>query len=106
MQIQFFLVRMRTSNNFTYIMGSHAMQFGNLRMQKERAGDYEGTGNTGEETPGVQEANIPVPDSLHAHLPLMHGMACKCCRCERQRRALPALPPATRISGTVGVACE
>lgn len=42
--MQFFLVRTRTSNNFTYIMGSHAMQFGALQIQKERVGTYLGPG--------------------------------------------------------------
>ena len=41
-------MRLRTSANFSYVMGSHVMQFGTLALQRERVGDYEGTKNTGE----------------------------------------------------------
>lgn len=47
-QEQFEYVRARTSNNYTYSMGSHVMAFGDTGMQRERAGDYMGTKNTGE----------------------------------------------------------
>ncbi len=48
LQAQFFAVRLRTSDNFTYQTGSHVMEYGALGIQRERAGDYEGTENKGE----------------------------------------------------------
>lgn len=46
-QDQFEAVQARTSNNFTYQMGSHAMQYGQLDMTREPAGEYIGMDNRG-----------------------------------------------------------
>ena len=40
-------MRKRTSNNYTYNMGSHVMQFGALSIDEEPAADYLGELNTG-----------------------------------------------------------
>lgn len=44
---QFELVKSRTSNNFTYMQGSHVMQYGALDIDTEVAGDYIGMYNNG-----------------------------------------------------------
>jgi legumain len=44
---QYELVKRRTSNNFTYNMGSHVMQFGSLSIDEEPVADYMGELNTG-----------------------------------------------------------
>ncbi len=44
---QYEVVRKRTSNNYTYNMGSHVMQFGALSIDEEPAADYLGELNTG-----------------------------------------------------------
>ena len=41
-------MRKRTSNNYTYNMGSHVMQFGALSIDEEPAADYLGDLNTGD----------------------------------------------------------
>ena len=46
---QYELVRKRTSNNYTYNMGSHVLQFGSLSIDEEPAADYLGELNTGEQ---------------------------------------------------------
>ena len=40
--MQYELVRQRTSNNYSYIQGSHVMQFGSHTIDEEPAGDYLG----------------------------------------------------------------
>ncbi|GIL65128.1 hypothetical protein Vafri_18937, partial [Volvox africanus] len=45
---QYDIVRNRTSRNYTYAMGSHVMQYGNLVITREVAGDYQGMHNRGE----------------------------------------------------------
>ena len=40
-------MRKRTSNNYTYNMGSHVLQFGALSIDEEPAADYLGELNTG-----------------------------------------------------------
>ena len=57
-------MRLRTSANFTYVMGSHVMQFGTLALQGELAGDYEGTLNKGVEAKGVL-CGMTICPSLH-----------------------------------------
>ncbi|CAK0784835.1 hypothetical protein CVIRNUC_008040 [Coccomyxa viridis] len=47
---QYELVRKRTSNNYTYNMGSHVLQFGSLSIDEEPAADYLGELNTGLES--------------------------------------------------------
>ncbi|MEW5298633.1 MAG: hypothetical protein WDW36_001729 [Sanguina aurantia] len=42
LEAQFKLLQQRTSNNFTYVMGSHAMQYGSLAIDTEPVGDYLG----------------------------------------------------------------
>ena len=49
MDKQYELVRKRTSNNYTYNMGSHVLQFGSLSIDEEPAADYLGELNTGEQ---------------------------------------------------------
>ncbi|PNH07858.1 Vacuolar-processing enzyme, partial [Tetrabaena socialis] len=44
---QYDIVRNRTSNNYTYNMGSHVMQYGTLAITREVAGDYQGMHNRG-----------------------------------------------------------
>lgn len=44
---QYEVVKKRTSNNYTYNMGSHVMQFGSLAIDEEPAADYLGELNTG-----------------------------------------------------------
>lgn len=44
---QFDLVKLRTSNNWTYNQGSHVMNFGNFVIEEEPAADYMGSLNTG-----------------------------------------------------------
>lgn len=44
---QYEVVARRTSNNYTYNMGSHVMQFGALDIDEEPAADYLGDLNTG-----------------------------------------------------------
>ncbi|KAG2452806.1 hypothetical protein HYH02_003035 [Chlamydomonas schloesseri] len=44
---QYSIVRNRTSNNYTYSMGSHVMQYGSLAISREVAGDYQGMRNRG-----------------------------------------------------------
>jgi hypothetical protein len=39
---QFHLLRLRASNNFSYVQGSHVMRYGDLDMDAELAGDYQG----------------------------------------------------------------
>jgi len=48
---QYRLVKARTSNNFTYMQGSHVMQYGDLTIDKEWAASYEGTWNNGSARP-------------------------------------------------------
>jgi legumain len=43
--------QVRTSNNFTYDQGSHVMQYGDLTVDKELAGDYEGMWHNGSVPP-------------------------------------------------------
>lgn len=40
--MQYELVKLRTSNNFSYIQGSHVLQFGSHIIDEEPAGDYLG----------------------------------------------------------------
>ena len=40
-------MRRRTSNNGTYAMGSHVMQYGSQLIDEEPAADYLGAANTG-----------------------------------------------------------
>lgn len=49
---QFQRVRMRTSQNFTFIQGSHVERFGELEMDEEPAATYLGELNTGGFQPG------------------------------------------------------
>lgn len=44
---QYEVVKRRTSNNYTYNMGSHVMQFGSLAIDEEPVADYLGELNTG-----------------------------------------------------------
>eukprot|EP00887_Chlorella_sp_A99_P007632 scaffold20.g7632.t1 len=44
---QFQLVKARTSQNFTFMQGSHAMRFGTLDIAEEPAAEFLGEGNTG-----------------------------------------------------------
>ena len=44
---QYELVKRRTSNNYTYNMGSHVLQFGSLSIDEEPVADYLGELNTG-----------------------------------------------------------
>lgn len=44
---QYELVKQRASNNFTYNMGSHVLQFGALVIDEEPVADYLGQLNTG-----------------------------------------------------------
>jgi len=39
---QFHALRLRTSNNFSYVQGSHVMRYGDLEIDAELAGDYQG----------------------------------------------------------------
>ncbi|KAJ9523778.1 hypothetical protein QJQ45_019971 [Haematococcus lacustris] len=59
LQAQFQLVSARTSNNFTYVMGSHAQQYGTLRIEGERAGSYLGMRQQSTRSP----ATTPGPSS-------------------------------------------
>mmetsp|Transcript_3876 Transcript_3876/g.6417 ORF Transcript_3876/g.6417 Transcript_3876/m.6417 type:complete len:547 (+) Transcript_3876:79-1719(+) len=45
LQLQFKIVELRTSDNFTYSMGSHAMQYGALDIQSEHTSSYIGPHN-------------------------------------------------------------
>ncbi|KAK9843400.1 hypothetical protein WJX81_000515 [Elliptochloris bilobata] len=45
---QYQRVRRRTSNNGTYAMGSHVMQYGSLTIDAEPVADYLGAANTGD----------------------------------------------------------
>ena len=42
LESQYRLVKQRTSNNGTYMQGSHVMQYGSLTIDEEPAGDYMG----------------------------------------------------------------
>ena len=42
LEVQYELVKLRTSNNFSYIQGSHVLQFGSHIIDEEPAGDYLG----------------------------------------------------------------
>lgn len=44
---QFEIVRQRTSQNGTFIQGSHVLQFGDLSIEKEPVGNYHGHNATG-----------------------------------------------------------
>ncbi len=44
---QYQLVKLRTSNNFTYVQGSHVMRFGTFDMDEEPAANFLGEENTG-----------------------------------------------------------
>lgn len=44
---QFEIVRRRTSQNGTFIQGSHVLQFGDLSIDKEPVGNYQGHKATG-----------------------------------------------------------
>ena len=39
---QFHLLRLRASNNFSYVQGSHVMRYSDLGIDAELAGDYVG----------------------------------------------------------------
>ena len=56
-------MRKRTSNNYTYNMGSHVLQFGSLSIDEEPAADYLGELNTGEQlaTTCYNCMNVPSP---------------------------------------------
>ncbi|GAB4819104.1 hypothetical protein N2152v2_006150 [Parachlorella kessleri] len=45
---QYQLVKTRTSNNYTYVMGSHVMRFGTLDIDEEPAANFLGEDNTGD----------------------------------------------------------
>lgn len=70
-QAQYQIVRLRTSNNFTYSMGSHVMQYGSLDMTREVAGDYQGMRNRGgrrgrdEDSAGPVKEQCVIPGSVH-----------------------------------------
>ncbi len=70
-QAQYQIVRLRTSNNFTYSMGSHVMQYGSLDMTREVAGDYQGMRNRGgrrgrdEDSEGPVREQCVIPGSVH-----------------------------------------
>eukprot|EP00899_Mesostigma_viride_P011685 jgi/Mesvir1/20517/Mv12398-RA.1 len=57
LQQQFELVRDRTSNNGTFSMGSHAMQYGTLQIDGEEAAEYFGDQNTGQGDGGLYPVN-------------------------------------------------
>ncbi|KAG2491775.1 hypothetical protein HYH03_009935 [Edaphochlamys debaryana] len=62
---QYAIVRARTSNNYTYAMGSHVMQYGSLAITREVAGTFEGMHNSGgtdaDDAPACQVAPVPAP---------------------------------------------
>ena len=64
---QYEVVKKRTSNNYTYNMGSHVMQFGSLSIDEEPAGDYLGELNTGVHT-GICSAVALKPALSFCHL--------------------------------------
>lgn len=47
MERQFEIVKRRTSQNGTYISGSHVLQFGDLAIDIEPVGDYQGEAGSG-----------------------------------------------------------
>ncbi|CAL8462896.1 g2430 [Coccomyxa elongata] len=60
---QYQVVKRRTSNNFTYNMGSHVLQFGSLSIDEEPVADYLGELNTGDGSSGLSAAaNNPFAD--------------------------------------------
>ena len=67
-------MRARTSNNFTYVMGSHAMQYGVLGMAAERSGDYEGMHNSG---PGAGPAAAWTPPCASSSSPSPSSLSCE-----------------------------
>lgn len=42
LEAQFHYLRLRTSNNFSYVQGSHVMRYGDVSIDAELAGDYMG----------------------------------------------------------------
>jgi hypothetical protein len=46
-QEQFEIVAARTSNDYTFVMGSHVMVYGNLKAMAEHTGDYFGENGLG-----------------------------------------------------------
>ncbi|KAK9907315.1 hypothetical protein WJX75_001305 [Coccomyxa subellipsoidea] len=54
---QYELVKRRTSNNYTYNMGSHVLQFGSLSIDEEPVADYLGELNTGDGSGSLSASN-------------------------------------------------
>ncbi|KAK9790770.1 hypothetical protein WJX73_004252 [Symbiochloris irregularis] len=72
---QYELVRLRTSNNYTYMQGSHVMQFGSLNIDEEPASDYlgykihpSGNGADGGAAPPALQESVPQRDADLLHL--------------------------------------
>eukprot|EP00884_Botryococcus_braunii_P000248 jgi/Botrbrau1/10223/Bobra.0362s0013.1 len=73
---QYELVKQRTSNNFTYNMGSHVLQFGALVIDEEPVADYLGQLNTGASTQELEDGlysaggmgSVPQRDADLLHL--------------------------------------
>ena len=78
------MVARRTSNNYTYNMGSHVLQFGALAIDEEPVADYLGELNTGARSTGlpISAAGHPLlmPCWAVAYLHVRMGTAPACCQ--------------------------
>jgi len=81
LQAQFDSVKERTSNHFTYRMGSHVLQWGDLSFTSDALGKYLGFGNRKdeqedeEEELGMDEAFTVNPSTLHSSQPSKEAAA-------------------------------
>ncbi|KAI8474624.1 MAG: peptidase C13 family-domain-containing protein [Monoraphidium minutum] len=66
---QFHFLRLRTSNNFSYVQGSHVMRYGDLGIDEERAGDYMGMHNNGSAPAPAPSAASAIPPAVAAAAP-------------------------------------
>lgn len=66
---QYKVVKRRTSNNGSYDMGSHVMQYGELSIQQEAAGDYEGMLHR-----GSAPQPLPQPPTSSSFLAALAGL--------------------------------
>ncbi|KAK9806827.1 hypothetical protein WJX72_004028 [[Myrmecia] bisecta] len=66
---QYELVKLRTSNDYTYMQGSHVMQYGSLAIDEEPAADYLGEHNAGTGKKDPWEARTATANGAMAAVP-------------------------------------
>ena len=103
-------MRKRTSNNYTYNMGSHVLQFGSLSIDEEPAADYLGELNTGEPPATICCMSVLSPwlELSFAGLPQPSDaeLICGLGACARLPRAARSLMPTAQIRYTLLSSCR